>query len=263
MSVLFLGNCQVNALRGLSREMFPNLPATFRTITPYWGDFDEAATRAELAEADLVVAQSIENPTTAFNYEDVRASARGQVVFVPYVYVDGLASLEIIASKGKSVVKGAEILLQGQDGRKPIHIFQDLCDGKIDMQNFERIDASLRKTAAKEDTACDIRISDYLAETILERPTLYGINHPTQHVVFEMFRRLCAHLGWQYDPHHQDCPVVWGRRALPAAQRAFTPMDAARLGTRYDCDAHWYGQAHKMVNLAIKAEERRREDAAA
>jgi len=36
MKVFFLGNCQVNAMRGLFREMFPTVKATFQTITPYW-----------------------------------------------------------------------------------------------------------------------------------------------------------------------------------------------------------------------------------
>ena len=72
MKVFFLGNCQVNAMRGLCREMFPSLKASFQTITPYWGQFDEDATRQELAEADLVVSQAIANPTTTFNVDDVR-----------------------------------------------------------------------------------------------------------------------------------------------------------------------------------------------
>jgi len=103
MKVFFLGNCQVNVMRGLFREMFPTVKATFQTITPYWGTFSEEETRAELAEADIVVSQAIANPTTTFNVNDVRQSATGDVIFVPYVYIDGIASLEIIASKGKSV----------------------------------------------------------------------------------------------------------------------------------------------------------------
>ena len=108
MKVFFLGNCQVNAMRGLFREMFPTVKATFQTITPYWGTFSEEETRAELAEADIVVSQAIANPTTTFNVNDVRQSATGDVIFVPYVYIDGIASLEIIASKGKSVIRGAD-----------------------------------------------------------------------------------------------------------------------------------------------------------
>ncbi|WP_372887177.1 WcbI family polysaccharide biosynthesis putative acetyltransferase [Shimia sp.] len=256
MSILFLGNCQVNAMRGISREMFPEMQVKFRTITPYWGKFDEAPTRQELAEADLVIAQAIENPGTTFNRQDVMDTATGDVIFVPYVYIDGLASLEIVASKGRSVIKGAELILEGQEGRKPVQIFEDYCRGRIDMQNQARIDMSLAKMAEKEAQGCDLKISDYIAETYRERPSFFGINHPAQHIVFELFRRLCGELDLKFDPGIMNDPVAWGRRALPSSQRAFTPVDAEVLGTKYDCDPQWYGQGYKLLNLAIKARER-------
>lgn len=256
MSILFLGNCQVNAMRGISREMFPQMKVNFRTITPYWGNFEEVPTRDELAEADLVIAQAIENPETTFNRQDVIDTATGDVIFVPYIYVDGLASLEIVASKGRSVIKGAELVLEGQEGRKPIHIFDDLCRGNIDMQNQARIDMSLKKMAEKEEAGCDLTISEYIAETYRERPSFYGINHPAQHILFELFRRLCRELDLPFSEEVMNDPVTWGRRALPASQRAFTPADARVLGTKYECDPHWYGQAFKLLNLALKAREK-------
>ncbi len=253
MNVFFLGNCQINAMRGICRDMFPGLKASFQTITPYWGDYDEAGVRAALGSADLVVSQAIENPTTTFNVEDVRASSRGEVVFVPYVYIDGLASLEIVASKGKSVVKGADLLAWGQEGRRDLNVFNDYCSGAIDMRNAARIELSLMKMAEKEKANCDITISDYIRETYRDQMPVYGINHPTQHVVFELFRRLCQRVGWTYDPAIAQDPIIWGKRALPASQRALTPMDVDRLGLRYGPDPHWYGQAHKLVTLALKA----------
>ena len=98
-------------MRGLCREMFPAMKASFQTITPYWGTFDEDETRRQLAEADVVVSQEIANGITTFNVNDVRASATGDFIFVPYVYIDGIVSLEIIASKGKTVIRGADLLL--------------------------------------------------------------------------------------------------------------------------------------------------------
>ena len=53
-------------MRGLCREMFPAMKASFQTITPYWGTFDEEETRRQLAEADVVVSQAIANDTTTF-----------------------------------------------------------------------------------------------------------------------------------------------------------------------------------------------------
>lgn len=256
MNILFLGNCQVNALRGLSREMFPKLKIKFRTITPYWGKFEEAETRQELAEADLVVSQAIENEQTTFNLHDVQASTQGTVVFLPYVYIDGIASLEVIGSKGRTVIKGSEELLLDQEDRRLIHIFQDYCDGKIDMRNKERVTSSLKTIREKEAKSCTLAISDYLEDTWQKQPTLYGINHPTQHVVFEMQRRLCDHLNFDFDADIANDPIAWGRRALPQAQRALTPTDAEVLGLQYDCDTHWHGQGYKLAQLAMKAKEK-------
>lgn len=195
MKVFFLGSCQINAMRGLCREMFPDLDASFQTITPYWGRFDEETARRELDEADLVISQAVANPTTTFNVNDVIASARDDVVFVPYVYIDGIASLEIIASKGKSVIHGAEQILRGQEGRKPVKIFKDYYNGEIDMECEARVLGSIERIAQKEAEDCDIKIADYLSATWRQQPTLYGINHPTQHVVFEMFKRVCEKVG--------------------------------------------------------------------
>lgn len=261
--VLFLGNCQTNAMRGICREMFPDIRADFRTITPYWGRYDEEETREQLAGADLVISQAIANRSTPFNVDDVRSSTRGDVVFMPYVYLDGVASLEIIASKGRTVIKGADLLLEGQQGRKMIHLFEDYCRGRIDMQGPARVRASLNKMAEKEALDCDLTISDYLEEHWQSQPTVYGINHPTQHVLFEMFHRLCRLVGWHYDPSHKTDPVVWGRRAFTLSTRAITPHDAEVLGLAYGPDTHWYGSAYKLVNLAIKSRQANGEEAPA
>lgn len=252
MDVYFLGNCQVNAMRGLCRDMFPKMKADFGSITPYWGVHDAAATEAAIEKADIVVSQAIFNTEARFNVEEMKARAGNRVVFVPYVYVDGIAGLEIIGSKGRTVIKGAPELLAGQEGRRSLHVFQDLCAGKIDLRNRQRVTASIMRMAQKERESGGVKIADYLAETWAEASFLYGINHPTQRVVFELFRRLCDVVGWRHDPRVTEDPVVWGRRALPASTRAFTPADVAALGVAYGPDSHWYAAAHKLVEQAMK-----------
>lgn len=171
---------------------------------------------------------------------------------MPYVYIDGIASLEIIGSKGKEVIKGQEHIINAWDGRKPSKVFEDYCEGRIEMHGEARVLSSISKMAEKEQADCDIRLSDYIEETWRKQPTLYGINHPTQHVLFEAFRRLCSHVGWDYDPGHKDNPVAWGRRALPNSPRSLTPYDAKALELKYSCDTHWYGNAHKMIMQIVK-----------
>tara|TARA_R110002072_G_scaffold57212_1_gene147350 strand:- start:2381 stop:3172 length:792 start_codon:yes stop_codon:yes gene_type:complete len=256
MKVLFLGNCQVNAMRGLSREMFPNEKSVdFQTITPFWGKFDEGKTRELLADADLVVSQAIADPTTTFNAEDIRASTKADIVFVPYVYIDGIASLELIGSKGTAIIRGSEQLLRGQEGRKPINILQDYFANKIDMECEARVLSSLEKIKQKEAAHCTLTISDYLEETWRKQPTVYGMNHPTQHVVFEMYRRVCDHIGWKFDPELQKDPIEWGRRALPFGIRVQTPHDVKALKLEYPGDTHWYGNGNMLLKKALVAKE--------
>ena len=254
-NILFLGNCQINAMRGIARGMFPNMPCDFRTITPYWGTFDEPEIRARLARADLVISQAIANPQTPLNVADVRAATAGQVVFMPYIYIDGIAGLEIVASKGRSVIKGGDAILDAWQGRKTIKVLEDYVAGRIDLQNAARVTASLQKLAANEAAHCDIVISDYIAATLRDEPALWAINHPTQHILFEAFRRLCDHVGWQYDPRFRDNLVAWDQRALPKSTRALSPYDVEALGLSYRHDSHWFGQANKMITQAIKQAE--------
>ena len=262
ISILFLGNCQINAMRGIFRGMFPKLPCTFRTITPYWGTFDEPEIRARLAEADIVISQAIENPAATFNVADVRASTKGHIVFMPYIYVDGISGLEIVASKGRSVVKGADLLIAQGRGQDAFRIMKDYVAGHIDLDNAGRLRASLDRLAAKEAAQCDIAISDYIAGTWADRPAQWGINHPTQHILFEMFRRLCLHLDLPFDPGFCADPIEMGRRALPMSTRSFSPIDVAALGLSYDCDPHWFGQTGKLIGLALKHHQRAQDTAA-
>ncbi|MFZ3581966.1 WcbI family polysaccharide biosynthesis putative acetyltransferase [Loktanella sp. DJP18] len=253
--ILFLGNCQINVMRGIARGMFPKMPCDFRTITPYWGTFDEDEIRARLAKADLVIAQAIANRDTPFNVDDVRQATRGQIVFMPYIYIDGIAGLEIVASKGRSVVKGAEAILRAAVGRTPLKVFEEYCAGRIDLHKADRVATSMRKLREKEAADCDIVLSDYIEATWRGEPALWAINHPTQHILFEAFRRLCHHVGWTYDPRFRDNAVAWDQRALPRATRALSPHDVAALNLSYAHDSHWYGQAHKLIIKAIKSAE--------
>ena len=123
------------------------------------------------------------------------------------------------------------------------------------MQCQRRVLSSIERIREKEVEECDITILNYLFDTWRKQPTLYGLNHPTQPVVFEMFRRLCEKAAWDYNADHQNDPIAWGRRALPASQRSFTPNDAKVMGIEYPCATHWCGDWYKLLQLALKVQE--------
>lgn len=252
MSIVFLGRAQMNAMRAIWRDMFPKMPVKFRAISEDWGSFDEAATRRDLADADLVVAQAEDDAAAVFKSDTLIEATSGDVIFMPYVHLDGLASLE--ASGGAGIL-GAEQVLDGQDGRRQADIFDDLCRGRIDMQNQARVDASLARMRASEATVCDLGISDYIAETYRIKPSFFGADHPAQHILFELFRRLCSEMALDFDQSMLDDPVFHGRHALPITQRAFTPVDVDRLELDYGCDPNWYKQTQKLLTQVLKSRE--------
>ncbi len=255
MSIVFLGRGQMNALRGISRDMFPKMPVKFRSISPEWGSFDEAGTRKDLAGADLVVAQAVEGSTTFFNSQDLMQATSGDVIFVPYIFVDGIASLESYGLRGGSKILGSEQVLDGQEGRSHADIFDDLCRGHIDMQNRTRIDASLTEMSKMEEAVCDLQITDYIAETYRDKPSFFGVDQPAPHILFEVFRKLCAEMALEFDKSFGRDPVMIGRHALPLVQRAFTPVDVEALKIQYGCDPHWYRQASKLLTLVLNSRE--------
>ncbi len=71
--------------------------------------------------------------------------------------------------------------------------------------------------AQKEAESGGVRIADYLAATWDQSPLVYGINHPTQRVVFELFRRLCDVVGWNYDPKWPK--TQWSGDGAPCRHR--------------------------------------------
>ena len=252
MKVFFLGNCQINAMRGLFREHFPRLQADFLSITPHWGHFNAERAEELIAQADLVVAQAVTNPDTKFNAGEIEERSDYRAVFLPYVYLDGIAGLEMVSSKGQSLVRGGAELLDDWADERPIDIYTAYCEGRIDLKNEDRLARSFARIRAAEDAWCEVRISDYLEDRMNVAPLLYAINHPVQHVLHEMFRRLCRLLDLSPDPALFRDPVLFGRRALPPALRALSPMDVDRLGLGYAADPHWYGDGHKLMTLALK-----------
>lgn len=250
MKIYFLGNCQTNALQGILKDVTPIRPA-FGSITEFWGNHNLEDIERNLDAADVVVAMAVENPEHRYSADRLRARLGARLVLHPYVYVDGLASLEKISSKGQSVIRGAEHLQASDLWPDRIALIKSFTQGDIDMKQKERLSASLARISGAEDKFCDVGISDYLWETYTSRPSQYALNHPTQHVMFELFDRLMRHLDITPDPERRADPLIWAKRALPVNDRSLTPYDVSVHGLSYSADDHWYPRAIRLVQLAV------------
>lgn len=250
MQVFFLGNCQTNALQAILKDVTTIRP-TFGSITEFWGDYDPASIDAGIDAADIVIAMAVTNPDHPYSAQKLRAQVGSKLVLTPYIYIDGIASLEKIASKGRAIIRGADELKSSEHWPHKAKMLDAFTRGRIDMRQQERLFASLARLGQAESDHCDIVISDYISETYSSRPLLYGINHPTQHVLFKLFERLAAHVDITPQADKLNDPITWAKRALPANARSLCPSDVATLGLAYEPDDHWYGHASQLIHLAV------------
>lgn len=251
MSLFFLGNCQSNALRGLVNDT-TTIKSSFSSITEYWGVYDETSIDQALDTADTVVAQAIPNGDHRYSAQRLRQRFGDNLILIPYVYVDGIASLEMISSKGKATLRGLDELKAHPDWPHQPKVHRAYASGQIDMQQSARVERSLQRMKEAEDQFCDIKIHDFIADNWKERPVVYAINHPTQIVLAEMFRQVCDKLSIKPDREKLDNPLTWAKRALPRAQRSVSIDDVSRLGLKYEPDSHWFSEAGKLIGWAVK-----------
>lgn len=251
MRLYFLGNCQTNALQAITKDV-TNIRPEFGSITEYWGPYNLEKTEEALQSAEAVIAMAVLNQDHPFSADKLRTRLGDRLILIPYIYVDGLASLEKISSKGTSIICGADELKRSELWPHKTKLLNAFIRGEIDMRVTERFSESLTRIADTEVKWCDVVISDYINETYRDKPLLYAINHPTQHVLFELWSRVAVALNIVPDQARFNDPITWAKRALGAADRSLTPYDVSAHGLNFRENDHWFGQAARLIHLAVE-----------
>lgn len=253
MSLYFLGNCQTNALKAITKDV-TSVPASGASITEYWGTYTPDESEAAMDQADAIIAMAVMNPEHRFAAHRLKARWGEKVIFHPYFYLDGLCSLERISSKGVGVVRGSAEIQAAQAWPHKVKLTDDFAHGRIDMRQQARLDYSLARMHEPEKAFDALPLTPYIRDTYREAPILYAINHPVQRVLFHLFDALAERLGLQVDSAARHHPLVWAKRALPLAQQSLTPQDVAVHGLKYDAGTHWWPQASRLIHSLTVAE---------
>ena len=250
MSLYFLGNCQTNALKAIAKDVC-RVPVAGASITEFWGSYTPDESEAAMDAAEVIVAMAVMNPEHRFAAAKLRARWGAKVVFHPYIYVDGLSSLEKISSKGVGIIRGGEEIMAAAQWPAKVKLIEAYERGQIDMRQTERLNYSLARMAAAEAAYDGLRVTDYIRATYREMPLLYAINHPTQRVLFHMFDQLAERLNLEVDAVKRADPVIWARRALPPAQHSLTPQDVDVHGLAYGPSSHWWAQGARLIHSLV------------
>lgn len=246
--VQFVGNLQCGRLQSMFQRSLPSGRAGFIPTAPDNPRMAPDMLCAALEAADIVVVQAQLQPGAGLTAEAARQLTAGEVVVIPEVRLDGIASLERDGPGEESAILGEDVLVAAAGGLARPTLMRRFLAGEIDMAQEARLAAALARLRAVE-AGCDVAIAATIADMIRDTPVLYGVASPTQPVLFRLFERLCDYLGLDPDPRLPRDPAFFGSLALPKGFRAFTPWDVRALGLAYEADSHWHGAAAKLANL--------------
>ncbi len=220
----------------------------FRSITPHFGEYHEDDSKRMLENARIAVVQLI-NSDYVFNRENVLAIRGGKpTIFIPYVYLPGFRRLEKLSSKGVARIDGEDIVRAEMDrlGHGPRGAIS-FVKGLVDGQNQSRMRESLAEMKRREAMGSAVFIADYIENTYHERMPCYSINHPTPHVLFEMYNQVSALAGFKKIDVDNVSHYDLGRATLPGGNGGLTPYCVDALGLNYGPETQWFAPTNKLA----------------
>lgn len=253
MKVLGIGNCQVSKLAILFRHFNPGIKFKYLTNTTRFGKFDGDQIWDELKSSDFVISQPIMNKENNLYYENIVKEASGRIVFVPYIFVDGIFSLvqapRMNVSAGQGHIFGSEELERHfTPEQSSIRSALDLMRvGGVNFNNVSRFEGTMTELLRRE-KLCHVSISDFIKDMLPEKLPMISHNHPMPEVLVELYDRIAKVIG--LNPKSPIDWVVTEQVTLEEKPRVFSPYDAAALGLKCGHDLQWGNHARKLVNVA-------------
>ena len=259
-TILFLGNCQAQAMSAWFRLDNPDWAVSYESTTDrFMGSKKSPAEIIDgLKRYDAVIAQPIINPNSLFHHAAMRKVFSKKLIFFPYVFVDGLFSM--VRAPGEKKHSYGQIY--GAEAVKPLFASMEMPAivelfraGKIDFQNDRRLAATLGELESRE-RLCDVKVVDTIRGSLKNWAPVYSHNHPTERLIGEMLSQVCDLIDARYLPYEQR---PWASRSfatLPWVSRALTPYDAELLGLSYGPDTHWFHHGRQLISLLWEEQQR-------
>jgi len=246
--ILFFGNCQAQVLSSWFGFDNGDWDVQFESVTSRFlqPTMTTEEVFAALSGFDVLVTNPIMNERNGFYHLHLKEAMKGETVFVPYVYVDGVFSLEISYETWGEKIFGAECL-SGQcvdrDFAKVCEMFRS---GEIGFNNRGRFERTLTEMAARE-LHCNVHVADIIRGIVRDRLPVSTHNHPSGFILGEMLRQICRIVGGSHVHIESRNSSQLSYAGLPPSPRAFTPFDVAALGLKYPHDDDWFEKGRHIL----------------
>lgn len=246
LKIACIGNCVVNKLSYFLRSK-GNADSLFFSNLTNWGNYHHESFFERGHEADIIVALMARRGWLHNTEDDLIREFGQKIVFVPLVWIEGLASLQSFGAAGSTKFSGG-----GSIGRHiQRHGVEDavraVTRGMLRTNPTARFQKSLDYIRKIEQGS--IKISDFIEDRHRDEPLMNSIGHPTGRLVLEIFSRLCGQLDIKFDKSFLSNPYALSQSSLSGGPRIFSPYDVEELGLKYDHDPDWMLQTKSLLTI--------------
>ena len=251
--IALIGNCQIHRLQYVMQvNEVPDY--LFLANTELLGlGFDINSILDTITKSDIVVAQPIMNPNHDLYYKNL-LSLNNNIVFAPYIFIDGVFSLSCTAAlTGHIYGQDAVIDLIKEDGLdKTVNRFRS---GNIDFSNRTRFSKSIAELKKREHEICSISISDVIISEYKNKQLFTTHNHPSPWLFDIYCQRIFNKIGIKYKTmdsmnYHDKVVYTFDRNV-----HTFSPYDVLNLDLSYAWEDQWFGDGvNIMTSLASRSE---------
>ncbi|MEL6476578.1 MAG: WcbI family polysaccharide biosynthesis putative acetyltransferase [Pseudomonadota bacterium] len=247
MSFLFFGNCQLEMIARALSARNPSAEIIYRGNSSRARNHDPAGADQAMAAADRIVSQPILNANHPEHHTTLRARLGARLLFLPYLWLDGLFSLVEARQPPDRRIIGAQVIRKALAAQSRDDILARFAAGEIAFDHASRLRRSLAELTRRE-SFCDIGATDILRAGLRERPLMVTHNHPAAEVTLQLARRLAPKLGLlPPDPDQSD------GLHLPVATRVLSPQTTRDLGLTFPPDPDWLAQGTALIDRIAKA----------
>ena len=236
--VLLVGNCQLHRLQYvMDVQGFGGYE--YLTNTPAMGlPFEPDRVLERIAGAGTVVAQAVMNEAHPLSYDALRA-LNPNILFVPYVFIDGIFSLSSVGPLG-SYAYGQDRVDARVAREGATASMQAVREGAVDFGNVERFAGSIAELKRREAVCGAVQVSDYILETYQLQCPVTTHNHPAPAVFDQFCGQVFRALGVPYRAKASSSHAEQVVYAFSQTPRLFSPYDVDALGLRYAADEQWF-----------------------
>lgn len=215
MKIVFIGNCQAQALTQLAHYL--ELGAELVIVPPVFdlGAFNTPEIKEKIYSADVVFSQRVNEdyPAEFIRPSVLRRELGDKVVIWPNIYFDGyFPGVRYVYAQNGSKVTGPlsdyhflQIQQSYKDGVSPQAAWEAFISPQpSDILPTDPISDSIANLRHREQDV-DVTMSDYIEANATRTKLFYSMNHPSDEVLIEALRRMVEKSGAdlhvpEYDP---------------------------------------------------------------